>query len=76
MFKLIKLNENLFYLIGKKISFEGTREKVIKKMLYMGILEDDIYYGLKDLESDKNEYSEYGINGYFIFSGKFAKKAG
>ena len=75
MFKLIKLADDLYALIGREVDFEGTKVEIIKKMvdlLALGSLEDsmeEISRGIKAVEID--DYAEYGIFGRFIFSSNF-----
>jgi len=81
MFKLIKLNNDDFVLIGKDISFEGTLIETIRKMkdllsqsyvfgsLSSEDINNEIFLGFSNLEN--HDYADYGVGGRFIFSSNF-----
>ncbi len=72
MFKLIKLNDGLYTIVGS-VMYEGDELEIMKKMVRLGISEDDMVLGLQALDAG-DDYAEYGVLGKFIFSSKFNKK--
>lgn len=72
MFKLIKLNDDRYAVIGPKVDFEGTKTATIGKLVSMMIEDEEIAMGMEAVEID--EYAEYGIFGRFIYSSNFNRK--
>lgn len=69
MFKLIKMNDDLYSIVGKGIHFEGTLKYIVRQMLKLSIHEEEIEEGVKAIQN--HDYAEYGILGRFIFSRNF-----
>lgn len=72
MFKLVRLNDDKYSLIGKNISFEGNLQQTIRAMIDLGIEDEEVVMGMSALDED--EYAEYGARGLFLFSSNFNKK--
>ncbi len=71
MFKLIRLNDDKYAVIGKNVNFEGSQTAIITKMIRMGVDDDEIATGL--MAVDLTDFAEYGINKQFIFSSNFKR---
>lgn len=72
MFKLIKLRDDVYSLIGPGLSKEGSKHFIIRTMLSLGVPDQDIEHGLEGVET--YHFSDYGINRTYIFSGDFQLK--
>ena len=77
MYKLFKLNDDKYLLLtmlSKEFAreFEGTARNIQKRMLALGIDEEEVALGFEALE--ENDVAEYGIYKTFIFAKRLDPK--
>lgn len=71
MFCVIKLNDDKYAILFKskrKKYYEGSKDYIIKTLLKSGVEEEEILYGMIELEHA--DLADYGINKKFIYSRK------
>jgi hypothetical protein len=71
MFKLIKLNDDLYAVVGKGIDIEGNKEYVTRRLRMLGIQDLEMAMGFDAVVDD--DFAEFGVMGRFIFSSNFNK---